>query len=54
MRLRVRWQEVRAEGGQTMAEYAVVLTVISIALIAIFGALSGGITGAVSAVTNLL
>jgi Flp pilus assembly pilin Flp len=54
MRLRVRLQDLRREDGQTMAEYAVVLAVITIALIAAFTALAGGITNAVSTVTNLL
>jgi Flp pilus assembly pilin Flp len=54
MRLQVRLQDLRREDGQTMAEYGVVLAVITIALIAGFTALSGGITNAVSTVTNLL
>jgi len=32
--------------GQTMAEYAVVLAVITVATVAVFTALSGGISGA--------
>jgi Flp pilus assembly pilin Flp len=54
MRLQVRLQDLQREDGQTMAEYGVVLAVITIALIAVFTALSGGINGAISAVTNLL
>jgi Flp pilus assembly pilin Flp len=44
----------RREDGQTMAEYGVVLAVITIALIAVLTALSGGISNAVSTVANLL
>jgi len=40
--------------GQTMAEYGVVLAVITLALILTLTALSGGVQGAISAVTNLL
>jgi Flp pilus assembly pilin Flp len=54
MRLRVRLQKLRREDGQTMAEYGVVLAVITIAVIAVFTALSGGIQNAISAVTNIL
>jgi Flp pilus assembly pilin Flp len=42
------------EEGQTMAEYGIVLAVITIAAVGVFTALSGGIQGAVSQVTNLL
>jgi Flp pilus assembly pilin Flp len=42
------------EEGQTMAEYGIVLAVITIAAVGVFTALSGGIQGAVSKVTNLL
>jgi Flp pilus assembly pilin Flp len=42
------------EEGQTMAEYGIVLAVIPIAAVGVFTALSGGIQGAVSQVTNLL
>ncbi len=42
------------EEGQTMAEYAVVLAVITVATIAVFTALSGGITGAIQSVVNIL
>ena len=38
--------------GQTMAEYAVVLGVITLAVVGVFTALSGGISGAVSNVTS--
>ena len=42
------------EEGQTMAEYGVVLAVITIGAIVAFTALSGGITGAINNVTSLL
>jgi Flp pilus assembly pilin Flp len=44
----------RREEGQTMAEYGIVLAVITIAAVAVFTALSGGIQSAVTKVTNLL
>jgi Flp pilus assembly pilin Flp len=44
----------RREEGQTMAEYGIVLAVITIAAVAVFTALSGGIQSAISRVTNLL
>lgn len=44
----------RREDGQTMAEYGVVLAVITIGAIAAFTALSGGISGAINNVTGLL
>ena len=44
----------RREEGQTMAEYGVVLAVITIAAIVAFTALSGGIKNAINAVTGLL
>ena len=48
--LRLRSQEE----GQTMAEYAVVLGVITLAVVGVFTALAGGISGALSAVTNAI
>ena len=42
------------EKGQTMAEYGVVLAVITIGAVAVFGLLSGGITGAINAVIDRL
>jgi Flp pilus assembly pilin Flp len=42
------------EEGQTMAEYGVVLAVITIGAVAVFTALAGGISGALSKVTGLL
>jgi Flp pilus assembly pilin Flp len=40
--------------GQTMAEYGVTLAVITVALLAVFTALSGGISGAVNRAIGLL
>jgi Flp pilus assembly pilin Flp len=40
--------------GQTMAEYAVILSVIVVATVAVFTALSGGISGALNNVTGIL
>jgi Flp pilus assembly pilin Flp len=45
---------LKREEGQTMAEYAVVLAVITVATVAVFTALSGGITNAINNVTGLL
>jgi Flp pilus assembly pilin Flp len=45
---------VRREDGQTMAEYGIVLAVITIAAVGVFTALSGGIQGAITNVTALL
>ena len=42
------------EEGQTMAEYAVVLGVITLAVVAVFGALSGAITGAINNVIGFI
>jgi Flp pilus assembly pilin Flp len=42
------------EEGQTMAEYGVVLAVITIGAVAVFTALAGGISGALTKVTGLL
>jgi len=36
----------RREEGQTMAEYAVVLATVTLGTVAVFTALSGGISGA--------
>jgi Flp pilus assembly pilin Flp len=40
------------EEGQTMVEYAVVLGVITIAIVATFASLSGGISSAVTAIVG--
>lgn len=42
------------EKGQTMAEYAIVLAVITVAIIATLGFLAGGINKALSSVTSKL
>jgi Flp pilus assembly pilin Flp len=42
------------EDGQTMAEYGVVLAVITVASLGVFTALSGGVTGAVTRVVSIL
>ena len=42
---------LRRESGQTMAEYAVVLAVIAIAVFVALGFLSGSICGAIYTVT---
>ncbi len=48
------WLIGRREDGQTMAEYAVVLGVITLAVVGVFTALSGGISGAISNVTTMI
>jgi Flp pilus assembly pilin Flp len=47
-------QNWRKEEGQTMAEYGVVLAVITAATVGVFTLLSGGIQNAVNKVTGLL
>ena len=42
------------EAGQTMAEYAVVLAVITVAIVATLGLLAGGINSALNSVTSSL
>jgi Flp pilus assembly pilin Flp len=44
----------KREEGQTMAEYGVTLAVICVATVAVFTALSGGISGTVNRVVSLL
>ena len=44
----------KREDGQTMAEYGVVLAVLTIGAVAVFTALSGGISGALNAVIGIL
>ncbi len=44
----------REEEGQTMAEYAVVLGVITLTVVAVFGALSGAIQTAVNNVIGFI
>jgi Flp pilus assembly pilin Flp len=43
-----------SERGQTMAEYAVVLAVITVAIIATLGLLAGGISSTLNSVTSSL
>jgi Flp pilus assembly pilin Flp len=46
-------QSVRdSESGQTMAEYAVVLAVVTVAIVGALIALSGGISDTISSVTT--
>ena len=47
-------QNWRKEEGQTMAEYGVVLAVITVLSIAAFTALSGGISQALNNVTSVV
>jgi Flp pilus assembly pilin Flp len=49
--VRANW---RKEDGQTMAEYGVVLAVITVGIVTTLIALSGGINGALSRVTGYL
>jgi Flp pilus assembly pilin Flp len=44
----------RREEGQTMAEYAVVLTVIAVAIIAALGLLALAISGRLNSVTSVI
>ncbi len=44
----------KREEGQTMAEYGIVLAVITIAAVGVFAALSTGVQNAISSVTDLL
>ena len=47
-------ENVRDESAQTMAEYAVVLAVITIAVVAVLTLLSSAITAKLSSVVNSL
>jgi Flp pilus assembly pilin Flp len=51
-----RWLQDRlsAERGQTMAEYAVVLAVITVVIVGALTLLAGGIGDALTAVTGIL
>jgi len=44
----------RREEGQTMAEYAVTLGIITVAVMAVFTALAGGISQSMTTVTGLV
>ena len=46
------WFLGRQEEGQTMAEYAVVLGVITLGVVAVFTVLAGGVSGAISTITS--
>ena len=48
---RINWKK---EEGQTMAEYGVVLAVITLGIVATLGLLAGGINGALTSVINKL
>ena len=52
--LQNRLADLRNEEGQTMAEYGVVLAVITVFIIAALVALAGGIEGALDSVTAVL
>jgi Flp pilus assembly pilin Flp len=52
--LRKAVEALPREEGQTMAEYGVVLTVITVAVVGIFTALSGGIIASIERVIGLL
>ena len=45
---------LKREEGQTMAEYGVTMAVITVALLAVFTALSGGVQGAINRVIAFL
>lgn len=47
-------EHARRDDGQTMAEYGVVLAVITLLVVAALTALSGGISAALNAVTGIL
>jgi Flp pilus assembly pilin Flp len=46
--------EARSEEGQTMAEYGVILAVITVGIVVALTALSGGIQGAIADVVSTL
>jgi Flp pilus assembly pilin Flp len=49
--VRTNW---RKEEGQTMAEYGVILAVITVGIVAALTALSGGVQGAINNIVNTL
>jgi Flp pilus assembly pilin Flp len=53
-RLHINVLALRDEDGQTMAEYGVVLAVITIGVVVVLGYLAGGITNALQKVTDIL
>jgi Flp pilus assembly pilin Flp len=48
------YRRLEVEVGQTMAEYGVVLAVITIGVVAALGLLTGGITTALDKVTSVV
>jgi Flp pilus assembly pilin Flp len=52
--LRDFFRRLHIEAGQTMAEYGVVLAVITIGIVAALTALSGGITNALNTAKGFL
>jgi Flp pilus assembly pilin Flp len=46
--------DVRSQAGQTMAEYAVVLAVITVTMVAAIGLLSGNVGNAINAVAGYI
>jgi Flp pilus assembly pilin Flp len=48
------WALARREEGQTMAEYGVVLAVITVAIVGVLGLLSGAIQTAIQGVTDAI
>jgi Flp pilus assembly pilin Flp len=48
------YAELQDEAGQTMAEYAVVLAVITIAVVGVIALLAGKISATLTSVTNVL
>jgi Flp pilus assembly pilin Flp len=48
------WLVGRREEGQTKAEYAVVLGIITLAVVGVFTALAGGISGAIDTVEGVI
>jgi pilus assembly protein Flp/PilA len=53
-RLHIQSELLKEEHGQTMAEYGVVLAVITIGVVLALTALSGGITNALDKVTSVV
>ena len=48
------WSKMKREDGQTMAEYAVVLAVITVAILAALQFLAGGISHSLNKVGSIL
>jgi Flp pilus assembly pilin Flp len=48
------WHHLGDESGQTMAEYGVVLTVITVAIVLVFASLSDAIKGTIDAIISVL